>query len=151
MIDIATQLKAIDREVTRRPGPDGEEVSVRIRRTYDAAIADVWDALTDPDRMKRWFLPVTGDLRVGGSFQLEGNAGGEILGCEPPRRLRVSFGGPTSLVELRLSPEGEERTVSELGDAWKAEHSHRARAARALRRALGPPRAADAGPGTSTS
>jgi XTP/dITP diphosphohydrolase len=29
-------------------------------------------------------------------------------------------------------PEGEERTVAELGDAWKDEHSHRARAARAL-------------------
>ncbi|HZT54397.1 MAG TPA: non-canonical purine NTP pyrophosphatase [Gaiellaceae bacterium] len=33
-------------------------------------------------------------------------------------------------------PEGEERTVAELGDAWKAEHSHRARAARALLAAL---------------
>ena len=29
-------------------------------------------------------------------------------------------------------PEREERTVAELGDAWKREHSHRARAARAL-------------------
>jgi XTP/dITP diphosphohydrolase len=29
-------------------------------------------------------------------------------------------------------PEGEERTVAELGDAWKREHSHRAQAARAL-------------------
>ena len=29
-------------------------------------------------------------------------------------------------------PEGEERTVAELGDAWKREHSHRARAAAAL-------------------
>src|SRR5581483_139925 len=29
-------------------------------------------------------------------------------------------------------PDGEERTVAELGDAWKAENSHRARAARAL-------------------
>ena len=29
-------------------------------------------------------------------------------------------------------PQGEEHTVAELGDAWKAEHSHRARAARAL-------------------
>jgi uncharacterized protein YndB with AHSA1/START domain len=114
MIDIATQLKAIDREVTRRQGPDGEEVSVRIRRTYDAAVADVWDALTHPDRMKRWFLPVSGDLRVGGSFQLEGNAGGEILSCEPPRLLKVTFGGPTSLVELRLSPEGAEGTTLEL-------------------------------------
>jgi XTP/dITP diphosphohydrolase len=33
-------------------------------------------------------------------------------------------------------PDGEERTVAELGDAWKAEHSHRARAASALREAL---------------
>ncbi|HEU0305059.1 MAG TPA: non-canonical purine NTP pyrophosphatase, partial [Gaiellaceae bacterium] len=33
-------------------------------------------------------------------------------------------------------PEGEERTVAELGDAWKAEHSHRARAARTLLRSL---------------
>ena len=33
-------------------------------------------------------------------------------------------------------PEGEEQTVAELGDEWKAEHSHRARAAQALRRAL---------------
>jgi uncharacterized protein YndB with AHSA1/START domain len=114
MIDIATQIKAIDREVTRRHGPDGEEVCVRIRRTYDAVIADVWHALTDPDRMKRWFLPVSGDLRVGGTFQLEGNAGGEILRCEPPRLLNVTFGGPTSVVELRLSPEGEDRTTLEL-------------------------------------
>ncbi|HEY5661837.1 MAG TPA: non-canonical purine NTP pyrophosphatase [Gaiellaceae bacterium] len=29
-------------------------------------------------------------------------------------------------------PEGEERTVAELGDGWKAGHSHRARAAQAL-------------------
>lgn len=30
-------------------------------------------------------------------------------------------------------PDGEARTVAELGDAWKTEHSHRALAARALR------------------
>ena len=33
-------------------------------------------------------------------------------------------------------PNGEERTVAELGDDWKAEHSHRAHAARALLMAL---------------
>jgi XTP/dITP diphosphohydrolase len=33
-------------------------------------------------------------------------------------------------------PDREQRTVAELGDAWKAEHSHRARAARALLEAL---------------
>jgi XTP/dITP diphosphohydrolase len=33
-------------------------------------------------------------------------------------------------------PHGQTRTVAELGDAWKAEHSHRALAARALRDAM---------------
>jgi XTP/dITP diphosphohydrolase len=35
-------------------------------------------------------------------------------------------------------PLGETRTVAELGDAWKADHSHRALAARALRQSLEP-------------
>jgi XTP/dITP diphosphohydrolase len=38
-------------------------------------------------------------------------------------------------------PEGEEQTVAELGDEWKAQNSHRARAAQALMQALGPLRA----------
>ncbi|MEV0721047.1 SRPBCC domain-containing protein, partial [Asanoa sp. NPDC050611] len=74
------------------------------RRTYAAPVADVWDAITDPDRVKRWFYPLTGDLKAGGTFQLEGNAGGEIRRCEPPRRLTITFGGPTSVVDLHLSP-----------------------------------------------
>ena len=114
MIDIINQIEAIDRDVSRREGADGEEIAVLIRRSYDAPNTDVWDALTDPERVKRWFYPISGDLRAGGTFQLEGNAGGDIVRCEPPRLLRVTFGGPTSLVELRLSSEGEDRTVLEL-------------------------------------
>lgn len=114
MIDITNQIEAIHREVTRREGDAGEEVMVAIRRTYDAPTAEVWEALTDPERVRRWFYPVSGDLHEGGTFQLEGNAGGEIHRCEPPRLLRVSFGGPTSLVELRLSSDGEGRTLLEL-------------------------------------
>jgi uncharacterized protein YndB with AHSA1/START domain len=114
VIDIANEIDAITREVSRRQGPDGEEIAVLIRRSYDAPSMEVWDALTDPERMKRWFYPISGDLQVGGTFQLEGNAGGEIKRCEPPSLLEVTFGGPTSLVVLRLSPDGEERTVLEL-------------------------------------
>jgi XTP/dITP diphosphohydrolase len=36
-------------------------------------------------------------------------------------------------------PDGESRTVAELGNAWKSEHSHRARAARGLAKALSEP------------
>ena len=116
MIDIINQLNAIHRKVEQLPrtSDSGERVSVLLRRDYNAAISDVWDAVTQPDRIKRWFLPISGELRVGGSFQLEGNAGGEILTCEPPRLLRVTFGGPTSVVELRLTAQGESETVLEL-------------------------------------
>jgi hypothetical protein len=64
--------------------------------------------------MKRWFLPVSGNLREGGDFQLEGNAGGRILRCDPPRLLRVTFGSETSIVEVRLTPTGDEETSLEL-------------------------------------
>ncbi|MEW9551068.1 SRPBCC family protein [Nonomuraea sp. NPDC050783] len=90
---------------------DGERKVVTLSRRYDAGIEDVWDACTDPDRIKRWFLPVSGELKLGGRFQLEGNAGGEILECEPPRRLKVSWvmGDAPGLseVEVELTPEGE--------------------------------------------
>ena len=105
----------------RETGRAGSARSVLLRRTYDAPIEDVWDACTNPERIDRWFLPVSGDLRVGGSYQLEGNAGGEIVTCEPPRLLRITwiFGEPPaegerSEVELRLSPAPDGATQLEL-------------------------------------
>jgi uncharacterized protein YndB with AHSA1/START domain len=110
MRDIADHLIHVQRAVAKRSGDSGELVAVTLRRRYDATPDDVWDAVTDPERLVRWFLPVKGDLREGGNFQLEGNAGGDILVCDAPRRLRVTFGGETSIVELRLVPDGEGTT-----------------------------------------
>jgi uncharacterized protein YndB with AHSA1/START domain len=110
VIDILEHINAVQREVSRT----GETVTVLMRRSYQAAPEELWDALTDPERMRRWFMPVSGELRVGGTFQLEGNAGGEILECEPPKRFRVTFGGPTSLLELRLTPASGSSTELEL-------------------------------------
>ena len=115
MIDIPAQLGAIDRTVSRTPRDDGgENVSVLARRRYNADPEDTWSALTDPSRIARWFMPISGDLRAGGSFQLEGNAGGDILECDRPRRFRVTFGGETSFLEVRLSPDGDGATALEL-------------------------------------
>lgn len=118
MIDVIQQIEAIHREVGTGRIPAGEGRSIRLRRTYDAPIADVWDALTDPQRISRWFLPVSGDFRLGGRYQFEGNAGGEILACERPNRLKATwvYGDPNdpgavSEVEVRLSPDGAEATV----------------------------------------
>jgi uncharacterized protein YndB with AHSA1/START domain len=84
--------------------------TVVLRRRYDAPVADVWSAWTEPERLNRWFLPVTGDLRAGGSFSLQGNASGEVLRCEPPRLLRVTWAyadRPVDEVELRMEPDGD--------------------------------------------
>ncbi|HEV7826247.1 MAG TPA: SRPBCC family protein [Mycobacteriales bacterium] len=97
----------------------GEARTLLIRRRYDAPIEDVWAACTEPGRLDRWFLPVTGDLRVGGTFRLQDNADGEILRCEPPRLLTVTwvFGDrEVDEVELRLSADGGD-TVLELEHA----------------------------------
>jgi XTP/dITP diphosphohydrolase len=48
-------------------------------------------------------------------------------------------------------PDGEKRTVGELGDEWKAGHSHRAKAAEALRRALERLPGPRSAPGRATS
>jgi uncharacterized protein YndB with AHSA1/START domain len=110
MIEIVDELNAIHRRV--QTGAD--TVGVRLRRSYTATPEEVWDAVADPERLRRWFLPVTGELKVGGSFQLEGNAGGEILACEAPILLRVTWGDPSSVVELRLAAAGPDRTDLEL-------------------------------------
>ena len=108
IIDIAKQIGAISREVSRQHTESGETVAVTLQRRYPADQADVWQAITDPDRVRRWFLPLTGDLREGGSFQLEGHAGGDIVMCEPPRHLMVTFGGETSIVDVILSGDGQQ-------------------------------------------
>jgi uncharacterized protein YndB with AHSA1/START domain len=115
MIDIPAQIGAIVRNVSRTPREDGgENVVVLARRTYAADPDDTWSALTDPARIARWFMPISGDLEAGGNFQLEGNAGGDILECDRPNRFRVTFGGETSFVEVRLAPDGNGGTVLEL-------------------------------------
>ena len=59
----------------------------------------MWDAVTSAERIARWFLPVSGDLRLGGRYQLEGNAGGEVQECLPPNggaahyRVTWEYGG----------------------------------------------------------
>ena len=57
-------------------------------RTYSAEIEELWNAVTDAQRIARWFVPISGELKLGGRYQLEGNAGGEITRCEPPIELQ---------------------------------------------------------------
>jgi uncharacterized protein YndB with AHSA1/START domain len=116
MIDVAHEVNAVARRVGTRVLEAGEANSVTIVRDYDTGIADLWDACTKPERIARWFLPVSGALRVGGHYQLQGNASGTIERCEPPRNFTATweYGGNVSWIELRLSARSEDRTRLEL-------------------------------------
>ncbi len=85
---------------------------VTAARDYATGIDDLWNALTDPERMKRWLMPISGDLRLGGRYQLQGNAGGTILECAPPNRLYVTWEmhGGISWVIVTLEARGEDAT-----------------------------------------
>lgn len=113
IIDIAEQIGATSRKVEQQHTQGGDLIAVTLQRSYPAEAADVWQAITDPERVRRWFTALSGDLREGGNFQLEGHAGGDILTCEPPRHLVVTFGGESSIVDVVLSANGHE-TVLEL-------------------------------------
>jgi uncharacterized protein YndB with AHSA1/START domain len=126
-IDPAAYVGAVIREVTSREHLGRPARVVIATRRYDTEINDLWDAVTNPERIPRWFLPVSGDFRLGGRYQLEGNAGGEITRCEPPRLLSVTweFGGGTTWLNVMLAddPAGGARLELEHiahveGDFW---------------------------------
>ena len=108
---------------------DGQAVRVVVAtRSYATDRDDLWSALTDAERIPRWFLPVSGQLEVGGRYQLEGNAEGSILRCDPPEALEVTweFGGNVSWVHVRLAQDegGTRLTLEHLAPRDEAAEEH---------------------------
>jgi uncharacterized protein YndB with AHSA1/START domain len=116
MIDVKHQINEVRREVGSRVLEAGDARLVTVSQTYQGTLDDVWDACTNPERIPRWFLPVSGDLRVGGRYQLQGNAGGTVERCDPPHSFFATWeiGGETSWIEVRLADESEGRVRFEL-------------------------------------
>lgn len=126
MKSIAEHLGATSRTV-QDDTHDGTPVKVVVAsRTYPTDVEDLWSAVTDPERIRNWFSPVSGDLRRGGRFQVEGNAAGEVLVCEEPRHLALTweFGGETSWVDVHLeaTDAGTMLTLRHAADVTGNEH-----------------------------
>ncbi|GAA5202563.1 SRPBCC domain-containing protein [Microbacterium jejuense] len=120
MVDVQGQLDAVSREIADED-IDGYASRVQtLAQTYPSPIDDVWDAVTTAARIVRWFQPISGDLRVGGRYQIENNAGGEIQECVPPAggiahyRATWEYGGGVTWLTVRLTAEGEDATRVEL-------------------------------------
>lgn len=90
---------------------DGGVIRFERHLAYD--VRDVWDAITDPDRLADWWLPfdaeITVDLREGGEMVFAGTADGEpvtmtctILRLEPPVLLEHTHPAPGSRMRWEL-------------------------------------------------
>ena len=92
---------------------DEQRGAVRVEDVYDTDIDDLWSAVTDPDRLRRWIATVEGDFKVGGVVQTlftstwEGP--GRIDVCDPPHHLVVTMEPGTddeAVIEAVLTAEG---------------------------------------------
>jgi uncharacterized protein YndB with AHSA1/START domain len=112
VVDVARLVGAVTREVKNAEREGRAARVVVATRVYDTNLDDAWNALTSAERIPRWFLPIEGDLRLGGRYQFRGNAGGTITACEPPRHLAATweYGGDVSWIDVRLEALGDEQT-----------------------------------------
>src|SRR3954453_16915132 len=103
-IDVDHQINAVQRNLGTRTIDIGEAHVVTISQGYDTDPTDLWDAVTNIERIPRWFLPISGELKVGGSYQLEGQAGGTILTSHPPKKFRATWevGGTVSWIDVSV-------------------------------------------------
>ena len=106
--DVESHLGAVRRSVSSLKRDGQPARAVILSRAYAATVEDLWDAVTNGERIPRWFLPVGGELKPGGRYQLEGNAGGVITACERPSHFALTweYGEDVSWVEVRLADDG---------------------------------------------
>ena len=109
--DLEGHLGAVERSVSSLEREGQPARAVTLSRSYETTIEDLWDAVTSVERISHWFTPVSGELGLGGRYQLEGNAGGVISECEPLSRFALTweFAGDVSWVEVRVSKDGAGR------------------------------------------
>jgi uncharacterized protein YndB with AHSA1/START domain len=107
---------------------------VRFERLLPGPIERVWTYLTDPDLRARWLAGGSMDQKAGGRVELKFRHAelspdetppephrnmhetghvqvGEVLACEPPRLLTITWGGSgegPSEVTFELTPQGDE-------------------------------------------
>jgi len=91
----------------------------------------VWDHLTQPDLLARWFHPSDVELQADVAYALLSNSGdgktvcwGNVLEAEPPKRLVYSFthnwlDGHLTRVEWTLSPVAEGTMLKLIHDGFE--------------------------------
>ena len=104
-LDMESHHGSVERTVTLAEREGEPAGTITVSRCYATTVEDLWDAVTNDSRIPLWFLPISGELELGGSYQFEGNAGGVITGCSPPSQFALTweFGGDISWVDVSIS------------------------------------------------
>ena len=95
--DVKGYLLAVERRVSWLKLDEQPAAAITLARNYATTAEDLWRAITDSDHIPRWFLPLSGELKLGGRYQLEGNAGGEITACHSRHRIFPSPGNSVKI------------------------------------------------------
>jgi uncharacterized protein YndB with AHSA1/START domain len=95
---------------------DGDRMAVRFERRYEGSPEEIWAALTEPERLRRWLAEVVdGRFEPGAEFTFRWNGSDDqtarcrVRVFEPPRALELDWhfeGEPPSLLRVDLSPAG---------------------------------------------
>jgi hypothetical protein len=80
MKDAKEQISAVRRQVGDRVLEAGEARVSTISQVYDTGIDDLWDAVTSAERIPRWFMPISGELREYGPGAVGVGWDGAMLG-----------------------------------------------------------------------
>lgn len=109
MSELTEVLGRIERDTD---GP-GEAVAVVFDRHHATDASDLWEACTDPGRLARWFAPVSGDLREGGTFTIHFDDADtprcRVVACEAPTRLVWEWpvGEVATVVTVEVTPDAD--------------------------------------------
>ena len=114
--DFKGYLGAVERRVSWLEREGKPAAVITLTCNYATTAEDLWQAITDSEHVPRWFLPLSGELKLGGRYQLEGNASGEITACTRPSHLALTweFGEDLSWVEINCIVQQEGTVQLEL-------------------------------------
>ncbi|WP_062462491.1 SRPBCC family protein [Demequina soli] len=90
---------------------------LRFERTVAQPPAEVWAALTDPERNALWSFRTAFEPREGGAVTMAGGGTGEVLAWVEPHALEYAFDGPGGRWQVRIA-------IAELGDGALVTFDH---------------------------
>ncbi|MFI6374144.1 SRPBCC family protein [Streptomyces sp. NPDC050546] len=106
---------------------DDGRPAVRFSRTYDHPLDRVWQFVTDPDELERWFPSRAEiELRPGGTVRFSGDphmadSTGRVIAVDPPRHLSFEWDGDE--LHFDLEETGDKRTRLTLTNVLQADNT----------------------------